>query len=79
MAPFRVLSNLFGGNNSITMRNGHMTENTGNRSALGDGRDGTQKGPDARESIRPLLSGDQAAITRPMAPAGAPRSAGRCT
>ena len=29
MPPFRVFSNIFGGNNSITMRNGHMTENTG--------------------------------------------------
>ena len=30
MPPFRVFSNIFGGNNSITMRNGHMTGNMGN-------------------------------------------------
>ena len=29
MPPFGVLSNIFGGNNSITMRNGHMTGNMG--------------------------------------------------
>ena len=44
MAPLGVLSNLFGGNNSITMRNGHMTENTGNRSAPGEGLTGAQHG-----------------------------------
>ena len=44
MAPFRVLSNLFGGNNSITMRNGHMAENTGNRPPLGDSSTRTQNG-----------------------------------
>lgn len=44
MAPLGVLSNLFGGNNSITMRNGHMTENTGNRPTLVDGRAGAQNG-----------------------------------
>lgn len=30
MPPFRVFSNIFGGNNSITMRNGHTAVITGN-------------------------------------------------
>jgi hypothetical protein len=45
MPPFGVFSNIFGGNNSITMRNGHMTENAGKRFfglAMGAPREATR-------------------------------------
>ena len=50
MPPFGVFSNIFRGNNSITMRNGHMAENAGKPyfEAPTASDTGSSHGPNAR-------------------------------
>lgn len=83
MPPFRVFSNIFGGNNSITMRNGHTTENMGKSSAAsvdtlcGPGNGGTSPGGGgARGSDRGRLGLREGVIPLAVTPTGMPQLRG---